>query len=150
MNVSIVYGSGGGNTELVCRLFAEKIASFSEVGFYRAKVFNWADLGAADVYVLASPTYGHGQLEKYMGKVVAKYSKEDFIVNDKKFLVIGLGDKKYDDDYFIESANILEDFVRKNGGKLILPAFKVGGCVYAELEERIVDYVAEFKKVYGK
>lgn len=133
--VHIVYGSVGGNTELVCSLLAEKIVSAGvSVKLSKAKVNTFDDLEDSKLYVFASPTYGHGQLEKYMAKFVASYKNSKFDCQGRKFAVIGLGDKKYDDDYFIESANILERFIIDNGGQLLCPSLKIGGCVYKDLD----------------
>jgi flavodoxin len=140
--IQIVYGSGGGNTELVCNMIAEKLLKDrSPVRLTRAKVSSFDDLESeADLYILASPTYGHGQLEKYMGKFIAGYKSSDFDMKGKKFAVVGLGDKKYDEDYYIESARILEKFVTENGGELVCESLKIGGCVYNSLEEKVSSF----------
>lgn len=136
--IQIIYGSGGGNTELVCNMIAEKLLKKTSVKLSRAKVSSFEDIESeADLYILASPTYGHGQLEKYMGKFISSYKSSSFELKGKKFAVVGLGDKKYDEDYYIESARILKNFVIENGGDLVCEPLKIGGCVYNSLEQKV-------------
>jgi flavodoxin len=145
--IQIVYGSVGGNTEFVCNLLAEKLVSKNmSVKLSRAKVNSFSDLDVASLYVFASPTYGHGQLEKYMAKFLKSFKNSSFDFKGKNFAVIGLGDKKYDDDYFIESAKILEDFVRSNGGELLCEPLKIAGCVYQDVDEKVTSYCKNILK----
>ncbi len=138
--IEIVYGSGGGNTELVVNAIKDYLeGAGGSVVVHKAKVSNFDSLGESKLYVLASPTYGHGQLEKYMGRFISSYKKCSFEIKDKKFAVIGLGDKKYDSDYFMESAKILEGFVDDNGGEVV-EVLKIGGCVYKDFEKNLKEF----------
>ncbi|MEK7673132.1 MAG: flavodoxin family protein [Patescibacteria group bacterium] len=116
--VKIVYGTGGGNTEMVC----EKVAGVLElngleVEMLKAKLTDPAKIGEFDLLIFASPTYGHGQLELYFEKFLAAAEAVDF--KDKPCTVIGLGDPKYDRDYHLESIKIISDFFKKKGAKMI-------------------------------
>ena len=142
--IQIIFGSGGGNTEFLCDLLNEKLLKAgNKVVLSKAKVTKFDDLLGAKLYILASPTYGHGLLEKYMDKFVRSFAKSHFDMKGSNFAVIGLGNKKYDDDYYIESANILEDFVRENGGNLVVDTLRVGGCVYDDLDKKLDSFVLE-------
>ena len=96
-----------------------------EVIVQRAEQSQPEDLKKAEVVVLASPTYGHGILEQYMEKFVKKLSGTDF--NQQEMAVIGVGEPKYELQYHIESANILEKLIADQNGQLILPALKISG-----------------------
>lgn len=89
----------------------------------RAENSNPKDLLKFDICILASPTYGHGSLEGYMAKFVKKLKDVD--LKGKACAVIGLGDPKYEAQYHIESASILEDILTKIGGKILLPALRI-------------------------
>lgn len=145
--IQIVYGSGGGNTEIVCQLLAENlIRRKKSVKLTRAKVNTFDDLENADLYIFASPTYGHGQLEKYMDKFIQSYDRCNFDIKHKKIAVVGLGDKKYDEDYRIESADILKEFIEEKGASLVTAPLKIGECVYEDLESQINDFAEEILK----
>lgn len=140
--IQVVYGSGGGNTEFLCGLLKDKLEGAGVMTeLKKSKVSNFDDLHGANLYILASPTYGHGQLEKYMGRFIRGFQKSHFEMKDVNFAVIGLGDKKYDDDYYIESANILENFVKDNGGVLAVESLRIGGCVYSDLDDKLDHFV---------
>jgi len=123
-SIVIVYGSTGGNTEMV----AEYVADFLKTKKYkvdvkRAEMSTAKDLLKYDVCILASPTYGHGLLEGHMAKF-AKGIKE-VNLKGRPCAVIGLGDPKYERQYHIESAPILEKKLTDAGGKVLLPALRI-------------------------
>lgn len=116
--IKIVYGTGGGNTEIVC----EKVKSlFEEAGhkcdLVRSKTAGPEDMLGADLLILASPTYGHGLLEGYMDRLINK--AKDLDLAGQKCAVIGLGSGLYDMDYIIESEKILTEFVLNHNGVII-------------------------------
>lgn len=109
-------------------MVAEYIASEAEKKGYktacrRAEQSNPDDMLKFDVCVLASPTYGHGLLEGYMDKFIKKLNGVSLM--GKPCAVIGLGDPKYEAQYHIESATILEDALTKAGGRILLPALRI-------------------------
>ena len=116
-SILFVYGSTGGNTEMVVESVADLLRN------KRAEMSNAKDILKYDAVVLASPTYGHGLLEAYM----AKWSKglREVDLKGKPCAVIGLGDPKYEMQYHIESAPILEKKLVDAGGKILLPALRI-------------------------
>lgn len=121
--VRILYGSCGGNTELVC----EKVASLLEknclIEMRKATLAKPEDMQGADLLILASPTYGHGLLEKFMDVLVQQC--KELNLQDQAATVIGLGDYKYDADYHIAAATLLEEFLTKKGATLVHPSLKI-------------------------
>ena len=120
MRFKIAYGSGGGNTELVCQFIAKCLQEAGhQADLLRFKLIQPADLlSDVDCVILASPTYGHGLLEQYTNKFMAKAEQENFDFKQVPCAVVGLGDMMYDSDYFIEAAKILKEFVVKHNGKM--------------------------------
>lgn len=120
--IKIVYGTCGGNTEITC----EKVKILFEeyghkVDLYRAKTAIPTDVLGSDLLILASPTYGHGLLENYMDKFIANCGKTLIKeLSGQSAAVIGLGNSLYDQDYFLESAKILSDFLVSKGANLVL------------------------------
>lgn len=123
-SVLFIYGSTGGNTEMVVESVADILrAKKFKVDIKRAELSSAKDLLKSDVCILASPTYGHGLLEDHMGKFVKGMKEID--LKGKPCAVIGLGDPKYEAQYHIESASVLEKKLTDAGGKLLLPALRV-------------------------
>jgi len=119
-SVLFIYGSTGGNTEMVVENVADILrAKKYKVEVKRAELSNAKDLLKCDVCILASPTYGHGLLEMYMGKFVKGMKEID--LKGKPCAVIGLGDPKYEAQYHIESAPVLEKKLTDAGGQILLP-----------------------------
>ncbi len=121
--IIIVYGTTGGNTEMVAEVVAEILSKKHKVDVKRAELSSAKDILKYDVCILASPTYGHGLLEAHMAKYVKGLKEVD--LKEKPCAVIGLGDPKYEQQYHIESAPILEKKLTDAGGKLLLPALRI-------------------------
>lgn len=116
--IKIVYGTGGGNTEIVCERAKETFEEQNHtVELIRAKTAKPQDMLGADLLVLASPTYGHGILETFMSKLIAKSG--DLDLKGQKAVIIGLGDATYDIDYFIESEKILRAYLNEHEADII-------------------------------
>ena len=123
-SILFIYGSTGGNTEMVVEHIASELKKKKfKVAIQRAEKSAPKDILKYDMCILASPTYGHGLLEGYMAKFVKGLKTID--LKGKPCAVIGLGDPKYEAQYHIESAPILEDVLTKIGGQIILPALRI-------------------------
>ena len=123
-SILFVYGSVGGNTQMA----VEAVASLLEAKKFKvtlrpAEFCDPSELLKADVCVLASPTYGHGLLEATMSQFVGKM--KGMSLKGKLCAVIGLGDPKYEAQYHLESAPLLEKTLTEAGGKLVVPALRI-------------------------
>ncbi len=123
-SILIVYATAGGNTEVVC----EKIQAFFQEKniqstLLRCEFVKSDTIAQAQTLIFACPTYGHGELEKNFERFL--FSLRDIDLKNKKLGIIALGDPKYDQDYCLESANILLHFVQKHGGNLVNPPLKI-------------------------
>ncbi len=125
MSVVIVYGSVGGNTELVAqKVYQTLVASGVETVLSRVETTNPKETLKHDIIILASPTYYHGETEANFPSFL--HSLKQFNLTGKKFLAIGLGDKKYYPEYLCDAAKVFEDFVEEVGGQLLMPSLRVG------------------------
>lgn len=123
-SILIIYASTGGSTEMVAETISEMlIQKKHKVILQRAEQSKSGDISKADVLILASPTYGHGVLQEMMEKFLQTLG--DVELKGKSCAVIGVGDPKYEPQYHIESATILEKFLTDHGGKLLLPALRI-------------------------
>lgn len=123
--ILIIFGSTSGNTEMVCHKVAEVLQSNNnDVVLQRVEKSDAKkDPQNYDLCILASPTYGHGVLEGNFINFREHMRKIDY--NKQKFVVIGLGDFKYDEDYHLESIKILETAVTESNGQLIADPLRV-------------------------
>ena len=138
--VNIVYGSGGGNTEIVCEKVAELLEKKKhKVKLLRAKVTEPKEALNCDLLILGSPTYGHGLLEKYIEIFMRKLKAED--LKDHKCVALGLGDPKYDPDYHIEAARVIVLFLRENKANIIYRPLMISRSPFPYLKEFIPRWV---------
>jgi flavodoxin len=126
-HIQIVYGSNGGNTQLVCEYIAEELNVLGHnVKNDRCEHFPEKELTTSDLLILACPTYEHGSLEpNFLKNFWPRIQDTD--LKQQACVVVGLGDIKYDIDYHIESARILQTYVETHNGRLINPSLMVSG-----------------------
>ena len=104
-----------------------------KVDIKRAEMSNAQEILKYDAVILASPSYCHGLLSAHMAKwskgLSAKsgsaFGGKEIDLKGKPCAVIGLGDPKYEMQYHIESAQILEKKLTDAGGKILLPALRI-------------------------
>lgn len=134
--VHIIYGSTSGNTEIVSEM-VQKVLEERGLLVTRKRVENSQpdDIFQADYTILASSTYGHGVLQDHFIPYAQKLEHLDF--SGQCFAVIGLGDPKYDRQYNIESANILEHLVRERKGTLLNHALRINAMPLRHLEDTV-------------
>lgn len=146
MYIKIIFGTGGGNTEITCQKIKE---TFEELGhkvdLLRAKTSAPSDMLGSDLLVLASPTYGHGLLEEYMAKFIGAADKSD--LSGVKAVVVGLGSPVYDLDYFIESEKILAEFLVERNAEIVHEPLKISKCPLPYLKNIVPEWVRSVNKV---
>lgn len=143
-SVLIIFGSTGGNTELV----ADKVASVlidkrQKVTVERAERLDVKKIRKFKVCIFAGSTYGQGLLQE---DIKALFSKHDFSLKRRKCAVIGLGDNKYNVEYVIEAANILEEKIKERNGKLIIGSLRINKTPVTHLDKSIEKWAEELSK----
>ncbi len=134
-NIQIVYGSNGGNTTIVCHYVKETLESMGHnVNNDRCEHFPEDNLvGKHDILMLACPTYEHGELEpSFLKNFWPRIQGLD--LKQQKCIVIGLGDIKYDIEYHMESARILQKYVEDHNGEVYFQNLMVSGKPIPALE----------------
>ena len=146
MNIQIVYGSTGGNTQLVCQFVTQQLeAAGFNVNCDRCEHFPVENLIGHDLLILAAPTYEHGQLEDHM-RISFWPRIQSLDLQKQACTVIGLGDHKYDTDYHIESARILEKYVLTHNGEMAFPKLMVSRCPLGQLDGLVDKWVQKIIK----
>lgn len=124
----IIFGSTTGNTESA----AETIREYLEKNDYTVTLSNVTDTSVDelkndyDLYILGCSTWGDDEIEL----------QEDFIefyenmngslaLGEKNFGVFGCGDSSY--EYFCGAVDVIEEKVKKLGGRLLYESLKIDG-----------------------
>jgi len=145
VSILIIFGSTSGNTELVCDKVSQVLREKKyKVVVQRAEQSTPSDINKYTYCILASSTYGQGILQDHMLKFIKKCSRANF--KDKKFAVIGLGDNKYNTEYIIESAKILEKKITENDGVLLTPSLRINKTPVLHLEDTIKTWAMNLSK----
>lgn len=142
--ISLIYGTSGGNTQIVCEKVCEVLRATHSVVLIPAQKASQKDLLDADVIILASPTYEHGVLEEKMERFISRIQNID--LTGKKCTVIGLGDTIYEDDYCVASAKILMQFIKDKGGELVVAPLTILKSPIPLLETRIKTWAEQLSK----
>lgn len=137
--INIIYGTISGNTELVVKQVAQQLQQQArhQSELQRVELSSPEDLTKEQITVLACGTYGHGVLQDYFDHFIQQAENVD--LTDHCYAVIALGDHKYDKEYNLEAAKVLETFVTERNGKLLLPALRINQSPIPQLE-RINDW----------
>lgn len=140
--IKIVYGSVGGNTELVCEKAQEVFEKAgNSVEMLEARLADPVYAAEADLLILACPTYAIGELEHFFDLFLKKLATVD--LKDKKCAIIGLGDPKYDKDYHLESARIIMEFLQQKGAKILYMPLRISRNPLILIPTGFVDRWAE-------
>jgi len=143
--IIIIYGSTSGNTELVVDHLAAMLQNSGHtVDTKPGESCTFQDADGYELTILASPTYGHGALQEYMMHINQEVATADN--KGRQFAVIGLGDPKYDRNYNIESAVILEHSIKKSGGTLLVPSLKINKSPIPHLETTLKDWANQLNQ----
>jgi flavodoxin I len=144
-SILILFGSTGGNTELVCDEVSHILkAKKNNVTMQRAENSSPDDIRKYDLCILASSTYGQGLLQDHMRAFIKSCSSKH--IKNTTFAVIGLGDNKYNTEYVIEAANILEKKVKENNGTLLSPTLRINKTPVPHLKTRVEKWANDIAK----
>ena len=114
MNIKLVYASLTGNTEMLSDLMIEKFEE--EKGLEIEKLFiedmiDFDFLDDADAFIIATYTYGEGDLPEEMEEFFEALGEKDF--SGKTYGVIGTGDTVY--EQFCVCVDQFDDQIAKTG-----------------------------------
>ena len=109
--VRCIFGSTSGNTELAIDKIADLLQKAGhQVIVQRVENSKVEDLKGNDLCLLAAPTYGHGLIQEHFAPFLTEMKTQD--LSGHKYAVVAVGDVKYEREYHLESAKILEDAVK--------------------------------------
>jgi len=142
MTLSCIYSSGWGNTRLVVERVKELLlVEWIDMKMINAHVASPEDFLSSEITLLAAPTYDHGVLHAPYEKLLFNAAESD--LQWKYYAVIALWDDKYDKEYNMESAVLLEQFVTDHWGILLLDALRINKHPLRALEESLPQWTAD-------
>lgn len=97
MNIKLVYASLTGNTEMLSDLIIEKFEAEKGIEIEKLFIEDMVDfdfLDDADAFIIATYTYGEGELPEEMEEFFEALGEKDF--SGKIYGVIGTGDTVYE------------------------------------------------------
>lgn len=112
--IGIFYGTDGGNTRDIVEQITKLLGSENVEAKDIAKA-DKAEVLAYENLILASPTYGSGDLQSDWDDVISDYSEADFA--GKTIALVGIGDQDSYSDTFADGISHI--YARAKGGKII-------------------------------
>lgn len=141
MNIWYFYSSWWGNTRLVGEYIAQQLKSDHELIFENVGTNDTKTLDDYDHIIFAAPTYDHGVLHEPFYHWMMS---QDSDLSKKKIAIIWLWDDKYDKQYKVESAKILEDFVSQHGWSLLISSLRINKHPLPQLQWDIKKWITGY------
>lgn len=139
MNILVVYATYSSGTETA----TNSIQQWLEENGYSVLIKNALDTSPQDLLdqdliVLGSPSWmvdkKDGQPHDNFFQLMNKCS--DLKLNNKSFAVFGLGDTAF--AHFCGAVDVLENFMKKRGGKQIIDSLKIDSFYFEEEKNEIL------------
>jgi flavodoxin I len=142
MNILITYTTVSGNTEIVCQTVQKHLESKkNNVLLQKCDHTSEEQILSADLIIFACPTYAHGELQVYYQQFLRRINNIN--LEQKNCAIIGLGDDKYDDDYNVESAVLISDFIKSHQGTQVIEPLKINKSPLPQLDKQVKDWAEE-------
>lgn len=126
MNILIAYATYSGGTQMAADFLAQNLkASGHTVDLKRISEIVFEDTLLYDLRVFASPSWDDGEKEgqPHIDFISFIKNSEGKDFSNKPCVVFGLGDISY--KHFCGAVDVLEEFIKKSGGKLIFQSLKI-------------------------
>jgi flavodoxin len=137
--VHIIYASTSGNTQLVVEKVGEVWqATGMEVILHRSENCDPQVIKDNTLFLLATSTWEHGQLNPFFDKIFAALDEID--CTNKSAAFIGLGDKRYEPVLFCGGMQLLREKFLARGGREIGQPLKINGEPHALLETEVTNW----------
>jgi flavodoxin len=120
----LVFDTQTGTTQYVAEVMQNEFAQLGHTVDLHSVKYDGMDpkIEGYDAVLFGAPTYEDGKLEASMQVFTARTTLD---LSKYKIAVFGLGNSFY--PQFCFSADILQKWVEKNNGKVILPPLKIDG-----------------------
>ncbi len=142
MNIKIIYETQNGTTQYVAEVIQKQLREAGHETILHSVKYDGMQpsLEGIDLVLFGGPTYDDGKLEKTLREFIDVYSPD---LSRHKVAVFGLGNKTY--PQFCVAADILEEWVKSKGGRLVVESLRVDG--FPDHLEKISEYVQSLVKL---
>ena len=151
MQISLLFGTETGNTEMLCDDLQAELEADHDVDVANLQDVNPADLDPTRFYVFVCSTYGEGELPQSAIPFVETLESDNPDLTQIKFSMFGFGDSSYEETYN-QGSNVLANSLTKAGATMLGPRglHDASGLDDAEeiafpwIQERITEAQATF------
>lgn len=138
--IAIIYASTSGNVEFVCEYIAQALQDADhDVSLHRSEQTQIDIFDTCDVFILATSTWRHGEMNPFFDKLYAKMRDYDF--SGKKAAFVGLGDFRYEPALFNVAIDIIQKTFLDKGGEQIGKILKINGEPYHQVDTMVKRWV---------
>jgi len=131
MKIGVFYATYSGGTQVATDFLAKSLKdSGHEVVVKIISEVSFEDILNYDLRIFASPSWDDEGLEGQPHQDFITFIKNSEGKNfaGKNCAIMGLGDSTY--THFCGAVDILESFINKTGGKLIIPSLRIDGYLF--------------------
>lgn len=137
--VHIIYASTSGNVEAVCQKISDILGAQNiESVMHRAEKTDFSVIADNGLFILATSTWEHGEINPFFNKLLAEISAND--LSGKKAAFVGLGDTRYEQILFCKGIDILREACLKSGGQELLTTLKINGEPYEQMDTTVATW----------
>lgn len=124
MKIKLIFETQTGTTQYVAETIQQQLtAKGHQVDLHSVRASGYQPvLDGYQAVILGAPTYDDGKLETAMKVLTTRYTAD---LSKYKVAVFGLGNSSY--PIFCAAAPLLEEWVKKNNGTVVIPSLKVDG-----------------------
>jgi len=145
MNIKIVYETQTGTTEYVAQVIQAQLTAAGHIVTLHSIKYDGKtpNLDGIELVLFGGPTYDDGKLENFLNDFISEFHPD---LSTFKVAVFGLGNHTY--PQFCIAADILETWVKKCGGQLLVQTLKIDG--FPDHLEKITTYVQSILQSISK
>ena len=137
--IPIIYASTSGNVESVCQAVADLLTVAGiTTSLHRAEATGYEIIAANSIFILATSTWEHGELNPFFNKLYSEMLSHD--LKGKKAAFIGLGDIRYEPVLFCKGIDIIREVFLRSGGTEINTTLKLNGEPYQYLNTTVLNW----------
>lgn len=131
MNILLLFATYSGSTEAASQIVLTNLKNKGHhVDVKTPTQINPKDFNNFDLMIFCTPTWDYNGMEGQPHEDFVHFMEQsnDGISENKKFAIMGLGDSSY--HKFCGSVDVLEEYVKKIKGNLIVPSLRIDGFFY--------------------
>ena len=142
MKILIAYATYSSSTKTVTELIYSILKDKYEVTHKLINEVNPDELNSYDFILFASPSWWNREKDGQPHEFFLAFmdQMEGKTLPDKRFAIVGCGDEKY--THFCGAVDVLEEFVKKLGGKLVVDSMRIDGFYFNQPlnEQKIAEW----------